>query len=89
MEVILPIDYYSNLLGVLIDQKVFKTLLELRLPKLCAHLRNFNFDINVMLTKWFICLFVNHLPLDAELAVWDLFFIKGISIIFRVGLTLF
>jgi hypothetical protein len=32
---------------------------------------------------------VNHLPEDAELAVWDLFMIKGMSVVFRVALTLF
>lgn len=60
-----------------------------KLPKLCKHLDNFNFDLDLLLTKWLICLFVNHLPLDAELAVWDLFLIKGVSVLFRVALTLF
>lgn len=85
----MPIDYYSNLLGVLIDIQVFKTIISNRLPKLCNHLKLFNFDLDLLLTKWFICLFVNHLPLDAELAVWDLFMIKGSSVLFRVGITLF
>ena len=29
------------------------------------------------------------MPLDAELAVWDLFMIKGVSVLFRVAITLF
>jgi hypothetical protein len=41
LEVILPLDYYSNLLGVLVDLKVFKTIFEDRLPKLHQHLRHF------------------------------------------------
>ena len=89
VEVYLPIDYYSNLLGVLIDLKVFKDLMNRRLPNLCQHLDNFNFDVDLLLTKWLICLFVNHLPLETELVVWDLFFIKGIQVLFRVALTLF
>jgi hypothetical protein len=89
VENILPIDYYSNLLGVLIDLKVFKSIMRDRLPKLCQHLEKFNFDLDILLTKWLICLFVNHLPLDAELAVWDLFLIKGSSVLFRVAITLF
>lgn len=60
-----------------------------RLPKLCRHLDKFNFDLDLLLTKWLICLFVNHLPLETELAVWDLFLIKGVSVLFRVALTLF
>lgn len=60
-----------------------------KLPKLCSHLELLGFDMDLLVTKWLICLFVNHLPLDAELAVWDLFLIKGVSVLFRVGLTLF
>jgi hypothetical protein len=78
VEVYLPIDYYSNLFGVLVDLKVFKDLMGKRLPNLCQHLENFNFDVDLLLTKWLICLFVNHLPLATELVVWDLFFIKGV-----------
>ncbi len=77
VEIYLPIDYYSNLLGVLIDLKVFKDLMSKRLPKLCKHLENNDFDVDLLLTKWLICLFVNHLPLETELLVWDLFFLKG------------
>jgi hypothetical protein len=45
--------------------------------------------VDLLLTKWLICLFVNHLPLETELLVWDLFFLKGSQVIFRVALTLF
>lgn len=45
--------------------------------------------MDLLLTKWLICLFVNHLPLETELLVWDLFFLKGSQVIFRVALTLF
>ena len=75
-------------MGVLIDLKVFKTLMRDRLPKLCNHLQSFNFDLDILVTKWLIVLFVDHLPLDAELAVWDLFLIKGSSVLFRVAITL-
>jgi len=81
-------DYYPNLLGVLIDLNVFKFLMRERLPKLCNHLETFNFDLDILLTKWLIVIFVNYLPLDAELAVWDLFLIKGSTVLFRVALKL-
>jgi len=45
--------------------------------------------VDLLLTKWLICLFVNHLPLETELLVWDLFFLKGSQVVFRVALTLF
>ena len=59
------------------------------MPRLTAHLDSFEFGLDLLLTKWLICLLVNHLPLEAELAVWDLFFIKGVSVLFRVAITLF
>ena len=89
VETILPLDYYSNLLGVLIDLKVFQQMFREKLPKLQKHFDQYEFSCDLMLTKWLICLFVNHLQLDAELAVWDLLFIKGVSVLFRVGITLF
>ena len=89
IEVFLPIDYYSNLLGVLIDLKVFQHIMRKKLPKLCAHFDSFQFDLDLLLTKWFICLFLNHLPLETELVVWDLFLIKGASVLFTVAITLF
>ena len=33
-------------------------------------------------------MFVGHLHEDTEFAIWDLFFIKGSTVIFRVALTM-
>lgn len=33
-------------------------------------------------------MFVGHLHEDTEFAIWDLFFIKGSTVIFRVALTI-
>lgn len=38
--------------------------------------------------KWLMVLFVGELPEETELVVWDLFFLKGSYVIFRVALTL-
>jgi hypothetical protein len=42
-----------------------------------------------LVTKWFVCLFVNHLPLDVELMIWDYFMIRGTCVLFRAALQLF
>jgi hypothetical protein len=39
------------------------------------------------LFKQLMVLFVGELPLETELLVWDLFFVKGSNLIFRVALT--
>jgi len=33
-EINLPIDYYSDMLGILVDQKVFEEILKEKFPKL-------------------------------------------------------
>ena len=38
VEVVLPLDYYTNLIGVLVDICVFEELVQRHLPKLIKHL---------------------------------------------------
>ena len=39
--------------------------------------------------QWFLCLFVNSLPLETCLRVWDAFFFERCaSVLFRIGLAL-
>jgi len=38
-ENLLPLDYYSDLLGILTDQKVFEILLVEKYPKLVQHMQ--------------------------------------------------
>lgn len=48
IESILPIDYYSNMVGVLIDQSIFYDLFKERLPKLSEHMKMANFDPSLL-----------------------------------------
>ena len=57
MEVMLPLDYFSNLQGIQTDMKVVMHLMGKQMPKLVEHLTKHNFDIELSLTKWLICLF--------------------------------
>jgi len=91
-ESLLPMDYYSNLLGVLIDLKVFHVLLQRKRPKLLKHMEECDppFTVNLLAFQWFLTIFIHHanLPLETELTIWDMFFIWGDSIIFSVAITL-
>lgn len=44
IESILPVDYYSNMVGVLIDQKILYEYFNLKMPDLCEHLKKAGFD---------------------------------------------
>ena len=47
-ENILPIDYYSDMLGILVDQKVFELILSERFPKLVAHMQSCNYQLDLI-----------------------------------------
>lgn len=48
VESILPIDYYSNMVGVLIDQKILFDVFKEKIPDLCEHLLSVGFDPSLL-----------------------------------------
>lgn len=85
-ENILPLDYYSDLLGVLIDQKIFEEILTERYPKLVAHMQKLNYQLDMIAFQWLVTLFFNCLQHDVEMFVLTAFLIKGPKIIIKVAL---
>lgn len=81
--------YTTNLSGCHVEQRVFKDLLIKHCPKLCAHLEDVEFDVSLVATEWFLCLFSKSLPSETTLRVWDILFYEGTSVLFRVALAIF
>jgi hypothetical protein len=65
LESILPLDYYSQMIEVIVDQKVFVNLLQSRKPELFKHLSNMGLDFAIILFQWFICIFSSQLNREA------------------------
>ena len=71
------------------DQLVFKHMVDAQFPKLTAHLDSLGVNVASVSTQWFLCMFVNSLPLETCLRVWDIFFFDECSsVLFRVALAL-
>ena len=85
----MPIDYYSSMIGCLIDQRVFFDLLEQRFPELADHIKSTNFDLSVIVVRWLVCLLCLEVNQETSLAIWDLFMLKGPKIIFQCMLAIF
>jgi len=79
--------YQKDLGGLQVDQRVFSTLVRERIPSVHAKMSSLDMDVSTITLQWFMCLFVNTLPLDVTLRVWDCLFLEGPKILFRAALN--
>ncbi|XP_043689573.1 growth hormone-regulated TBC protein 1-like [Telopea speciosissima] len=81
--------YTDNLSGCHVEQRVFKDLLAKKCPIIAAHLDALGFDVSLVATEWFLCLFSKSLPSETTMRVWDVLFNEGAKVIFHVALAIF
>ncbi|XP_010547231.1 PREDICTED: growth hormone-regulated TBC protein 1-A-like [Tarenaya hassleriana] len=81
--------YTNNLSGCHVEQRVFKDLLTKKCPRIASHLEDMGFDVSLVATEWFLCLFSKSLPSETALRVWDVLFYEGAKVLFHVALAIF
>ncbi|XP_027136322.1 TBC1 domain family member 2A isoform X2 [Larimichthys crocea] len=90
VETIMPQDYYTkNLVASQADQRVLKDFLLEKLPRLAAHFEDYSIDVSLITFNWFLVVFVESLPSDILLPLWDAFLYEGTKVIYRYALALF
>uniref|UniRef100_A0A7I4Y610 PH domain-containing protein n=1 Tax=Haemonchus contortus TaxID=6289 RepID=A0A7I4Y610_HAECO len=84
-----PPNYYaSNLIGAVADQKVLRDLVTEKLPRFAAHLRQFEVDLSLFALSWFLTCFVDVMPHQIYLPIFDVFLYEGNKTLFRFALAI-
>ncbi len=63
-------------------------LIERELPEAAAHLHGLGVMQHSFTAPWIICMYLNVLPVETTLRVWDALFCDGVVALHRVGLAL-
>ena len=75
--------------GVRVDERIFLSILSERLPDLADHLTDHDISLSHLTFHWFLCLFINVLPLEVTEYIWDRVFYFGSHVIHAATLTIF
>eukprot|EP00038_Savillea_parva_P003036 m.120346 g.120346 ORF g.120346 m.120346 type:complete len:1676 (-) comp11051_c0_seq1:231-5258(-) len=89
IESIMPVGYFTDpMLASRADQPVFRAVVATWLPDVDAVLTKFDSDLSLVSFNWFFTVFVDAIPTDLTVRIWDLLFLDGDIALFRVGYAL-
>ena len=85
IENILPINYYYDSAGIIIDNKILFERLKIIDKELMDHFEKYHFNLLIQnfLYKWLICLFSQNIKDELLFLIWDIFFLEGTPVLFK------
>ncbi|KAJ3414905.1 hypothetical protein HDV05_005854 [Chytridiales sp. JEL 0842] len=88
IERILPDHYTKTLVGSVVDQQVFTHLVQTHLPMLWAHMQKLYMDLSMFSVPWFVCLYLNTVPIKIAIKLLDSFFLDGPKFLFWMAMAI-
>lgn len=89
MEEILPINYYSELAGVIIDTTMVNEFLKKYFPVLGDFFTRNDFSVSTFIHKWLVTLFTENFKEDTTFLIWDFLFLEGNIVLIKTCLIVF
>ncbi|KAK8563634.1 hypothetical protein V6N12_035779 [Hibiscus sabdariffa] len=81
--------YTGKMIESQVDQLVFEELMRERFPRLATHLDYLGVHVTWISAPWFLSIFVNMLPWESVLRIWDVILLEGNRVmLFRTALAL-
>lgn len=86
-DIYVPGYYSKTMYGTLLDQKVFESFVEEKLPVLWDYIVKHDIQLSIVSLPWFLSLFYTSIPLEYAIRIMDLFFMNGAKALFQVALA--
>ena len=89
VQTLLPVGYYTDgMQGLRADHRVLQELVAKKLPALFTHLAQLDVPLEAVSTQWLMCMYLNVLPMNSVLRIWDAIFAEGSGVLMRVAVGL-
>ncbi len=85
---IIPGYYSKTMYGVMLDQKVFDSLVSRTLPLLDSHFKKHDVQLSIITLPWFLSFFLSNMPLIYAFRIVDMLLLHGPKVLFQISLAI-
>lgn len=84
-----PKIYTKNLIGTVTEMKVFNGIIKQKCSAILEKVQSGEIvDLDMLISPWFLTIYINVLPIEAVLRTWDSFFYEGHKILYRMAIAI-